>query len=716
MESSEESDASLSDIESTSPPAKKARKPPALQKRRSRSLVVHANKVWSENEEEPDAGVGTTEEFGARVNLRRKTEESVTAKMSVPEMVQVYHNCVQLANESKINAKNAFCLKLLEVMDVVVKEQKDDGAGTKFQTASHALYAGSKIYACRVDVVHSDTMGVVGVIDRLKKNQRREGDEEDVGGDGDGDGGLPGKKKRRRKLHRASKIERNKARITIAEKDLLKPITSSHLKFHEGQLGISVFMTHGFIGPEGMVEIGDKANHHFLEEYQDKDLEKIAVASQEIEHEAETMRACLLKLDAIDINSNELVLDPLALMKWDETGIMNDSLGSNRDKYDMHKEVLELPSFHGDPDDFDLDEPFDVDGAADMSLGGDNFAMNPEVFHDIHSMNLDPMTTSYSFYDKELVKAWHNIDRRRRIGRFRHRVGAGAVGLMVPDKKVRNKKQKKEIDFSDFGEVPPSRNWLENLPDDIRAKLKPSKASTIISDKKLSSWTTEANNIVDNHGYNAQLYISYFVLNVQYLKTGKDKNNGVMSKEVENEAHDLDADHGGNDASFGGDGDAFFGGSTPDDADDGIVEEVAAAGHVGMYEGDNLIDAPQKVEYAVINFEKKAKRINMRLLKQSVWYLLCKQQLLKVHEGETEETLHRRVGKNPELCESMGEFTVSFAEIYRDLPALLPKVQATDLSVHLAFIAFLHIVNDHSLTIIRDSSYGDFNVKQVIRS
>jgi condensin complex subunit 2 len=67
----------------------------------------------------------------------------------------------------KINAKNAFRLHLIDYMTDLVKKK----AMNNFQVASSTLDASAKIYAGRVDAVHSETYKMLGSLGRGAEKQ-----------------------------------------------------------------------------------------------------------------------------------------------------------------------------------------------------------------------------------------------------------------------------------------------------------------------------------------------------------------------------------------------------------------------------------------------------------------------------------------------------------------------------------------------------------------
>ena len=87
------------------------------------------------------------------------------------ELADMYTNCMKLSAENKISVKNAFQLKLIDYMAEMMKTKKKSEMDN-FQSASCALDASTKIYAYRVDSVHSDTLKLAGGVgDTNKENE-----------------------------------------------------------------------------------------------------------------------------------------------------------------------------------------------------------------------------------------------------------------------------------------------------------------------------------------------------------------------------------------------------------------------------------------------------------------------------------------------------------------------------------------------------------------
>jgi condensin complex subunit 2 len=105
---------------------------------------------------------------------------------------------IKLASENKITAKNSWSLALIDHLSDLVKAEKDDDTSTNFQKASCTLDAGVKIYASRVDSVHSETFKVLGGLSRsaAPRLDEEDGEGEEGGEDDDEDGEGGGGKER----------------------------------------------------------------------------------------------------------------------------------------------------------------------------------------------------------------------------------------------------------------------------------------------------------------------------------------------------------------------------------------------------------------------------------------------------------------------------------------------------------------------------------------
>ncbi|XP_068246220.1 condensin complex subunit 2-like [Palaemon carinicauda] len=167
----------------------------------------------------------------------RRKSLNVVAGLTNQELSEHYTKCIQLNAENKISVKNAFNLQLIDYMSEMLKRKDSDM--NNFQVASCTLDASTKIYAYRVDSVHTDTLKMAGGLGRTQG--KKDGDEEM------GEGGDQVVLKKKQKTKKKAVIEANIKNIDIHQFDLefdvdplFKKMTS---QFDEGSSGRGQFLT-----------------------------------------------------------------------------------------------------------------------------------------------------------------------------------------------------------------------------------------------------------------------------------------------------------------------------------------------------------------------------------------------------------------------------------------------------------------------------------------
>lgn len=178
-----------------------------------------------------------------------------------------------------------------------------------------------------------------------------------------------------------------------------------------------------------------------------------------------------------------------------------------------------------------------------------------------------------------------------------------------------------------------------------------------------------------------------------------------------------------------------------------------------MFDSENLIDAPRKVEKIPIGFAKRAKRIDVKKLKQVMW-----SQILEIPQSQTQsmstttnhdstvvdpttdsnktlttdddkatEEESNNDGKDENMDETVTQkdtdkeeanVTIQstttaddlqsesrFSTIYRHLPLGISKSMSDNLSVPLAFTCLLHLANEKQLRITGVNDLSDLNIQ-----
>ena len=144
--------------------------------------------------------------------------------LSAAQLATQYNYCIKLSAENKINQKNAFQLKLIEILtNKVLSNKKSGNAGANFenfQQASCALDASTKIYAYRVDSVHQETLKLASGVGNTKNETEGNQGDPDRDGEDDDDDEEAKKKTTKRKKKAALTVEKNLANINCSKFEL----------------------------------------------------------------------------------------------------------------------------------------------------------------------------------------------------------------------------------------------------------------------------------------------------------------------------------------------------------------------------------------------------------------------------------------------------------------------------------------------------------------
>ncbi|GFO14129.1 condensin complex subunit 2 [Plakobranchus ocellatus] len=146
------------------------------------------------------------------LNTSSPRQKDVLSGLSSAQLSNHYADCIKLSAENKINAKNAFGLHLIDYMTELVKKKELES----FQVASSTLDASVKIYAGRVDFIHTHTYKVLSGLGGGKVGNDGESNEPGEE-EGQSEIAMKAKKKRKGKAHT---IETNLKNINIDKFDL----------------------------------------------------------------------------------------------------------------------------------------------------------------------------------------------------------------------------------------------------------------------------------------------------------------------------------------------------------------------------------------------------------------------------------------------------------------------------------------------------------------
>ncbi|XP_057792703.1 condensin complex subunit 2 [Salvia miltiorrhiza] len=583
------------------------------------------------------------------------------------QILDLFHNCIKLASENKINQKNTWELTLIDHLCEIIKVEEEDDTETNFQKASCTLEAGVKIYSMRVDSVHSEAYKVLGGINRVGQEDEKDDAVED-GNVTAGQGEDDEKKEQGRKLSPLSTLESSFTAINVKKFDVafvVDPLYhQTSAQFDEGGAKGLLLNNLGVYGNCQVLfdslEVPGKCSSPVARD-EGAEIIDLSFASECIEQMVSDMlnsseispslRAIVNQLDTDDgrqsepfnlgqVNGSPGRDDDVSADTFGDYGAWDDDHDDQASVIDeaTHNQDTTFPSQHEapylgdeqsnvyDPDEDDRSE--EVDSYLFLSLG---------------------------FSTKQ--NAWAGPNHWKFRKTKEPEVPAEETGS-PKSKKTKNKKADVDLDFSntigtDFSQIfaPPKNPKSLLLP-----------ANRAPCNTRLPE---------DCH-YQPEDLVKLFLL-PHVLCLGK-----TRRKKTDNE--NLQRDGAEATASWD-DGDDFGGGF-----DDGHA-------YSDVEEPSTLVSQPRQVSKIEVQYDKTSKQVDVHALKETLWGHI------------------QRLNQTPVEDEAHDE-SISFKQLLANFPdSCRAAASLSDISTHLCFICLLHLANEHELQILGCPTLDDLSIR-----
>ncbi|XP_074365571.1 condensin complex subunit 2 isoform X2 [Apium graveolens] len=605
----------------------------------------------------------------AAATRRKATAAAAAAPESTPcldkeHILDLFHNCIKLASENKINQKNTWELSLIDHLCDIIKVDAEDDVETNFQKASCTLEAGVKIYSMRVDSVHSEAYKVLGGINRVGQENEEDGTVEDSNIDGQEEDNS--KKEKDRKLSPLSTLESSFDALNVKKFDAAFAVDplyhQTSAQFDEGgakglllnNLGVYGGCRVLFDSSEVPAKCSSGSNQH----------DKGAMIDISFAKEcSEEMFVNMSKKFEISPSLREIV--------------------NHFD--DDNKRPPDTFSFGTKPTE-EMDEPYD-NGAEFNADTFDNAGTWDDNQDDQTNLAYegtygdDPIMPSQ--YEVKESTDFHENDTDDRFGEiddylflnlgFTSKLNAWAGpdhwkfrkvkvpqnvsednGSPVITKKTKNKKQTTvDIDFL---------TCLDKDMSDIFAPPKNPKTLLLPTSKEPCSTT-----LPEDCHYQPENLVKLFLLpNVMCLGRSRKKSTAEMSHEADNYDNMQSWNY---DTGFA---DHFDDGNDRSDGE----------------ESNTLVSQPRQVNKIEVQYDRKSKQVDVQVLKETLWGSLQESQVQSVQGG-----------------------TISFKDALAAFPDDCKAAESLkDISPHLCFICLLHLANEHGLSIQGQESLDDLSI------
>ncbi|XP_074641722.1 condensin complex subunit 2-like [Tubulanus polymorphus] len=645
------------------------------------------------------------------------TDRSRTAPLhglSNAQLSEHYTNCIKLSAENKINAKNAFGLHLIDYMADLIKKKEM----SNFQVASSTLDASAKIYAGRVDAIHSDTYKMLGGLGQKDSNNAEDGGNEV---DNQEDCSQQVAKKQKRFRRSGKTVETNLKNIKVKKFDLefeVDPLFHQMAStFDEGGT-TGLLLNHLYtVDNSSQLQLDSNAvvmatTHRTINEHE-KVLDISTESSQFRGRDFEDVQVCPAFADFTFTN-------------WDKNCLGSSSVlfgKTDSHAFDMEAEPEPIPNdphqyqptHEGYTDDEDYgaadDRGDEVFGESDeIRCDSQEARMVNSVVSNIKSGTvgeliqvLSTQPSEYSYFNSSLLTTWAGPS---------HWKVKGQTKDVSKEKKPKTKKAAFKIDY-------------DSEAVDFEVYFKKTRAATTVNKATLNKYSSTMLTLPDDLHYDPCELFRLFgkpkvLIRRQTYNSTEDLDASVADYDYDNAndrdnfcpadtaaVEDDDDDAGGFDFTAGGEF-SQMSDLSQQTADNFLGDDVGGAGEgSSMLTGDNLLEQPKKVSKIDIAYAKAAKKMDVKKLKHSMWnVLMVPPEGDKVQENdETPQT--------PRLNDSVNG-THTFSELVDVLPNKVSKNMAKNLSVPIAFVCLLHLANEKNLVLKPSEDMSDFTITQGI--
>ncbi|KAJ2225405.1 hypothetical protein EV180_003424 [Coemansia sp. RSA 518] len=692
-------------------------------------------------------------------------------RLTPEELNQRYEEWMKIAADNKINANNTWDFALIDYFyDMSLLREGDS---INFQKASCTLDGCVKIYSSRVDSVASETGRLLsGLAEAPGKRGRRSTDDEEEGEDGAEDGSKQKSRRQARSATTLAKdfasISVKKLDLEFSVDPLFKKTSAD---FDEGGAR-GLLLNHLGFDADGRI-VFDASDSSALVDSDDVNADtNVALDDQEETDDAETglkhdvPASKKHRSTFIDISSMEDIFGHIAdnlddahicpsLADFEFTrdtsldfSLLREHLGEEADGTDVEPasehngnfdgEVPDIQNNYGgfddDGDDMDHflhfdegdDGPVPLETASTLQQAeAEEAADNGEASaaFGVGTLKMaEDEDNLLSYFDAKLTKGWAGPEHwrlpisRAAMQKQMHVGGGDDDTNAADDAETKRKRSEKHVYFTDFMNC-----------EDVRAETlfaKPPRASAITMSKKAAQ---NQNHTLpeDVHFSSKNLFNLLLKPKLKFnprraraaaMSGGSGASTGPDTQTSGGDGYGgfvVDGDDGVNvfngidNAQFDGDNDD--GPRFDDDYDDDVLQ-MSGVDESGADETKPDIPALKLVKPLHVNYARRAKRVNIRKLKDNIWREMAGGDRRKSQAMDLAQPADMSLDGDDDLTALAGN--QKFSDVISSLKNVYPTEKLEDLSVSFCFICLLHLANERNLRIEGDASLCDLVIAQ----
>lgn len=613
-------------------------------------------------------------------NKRHSLGLGFLANIPAGQMAETITQCIKLNNENKINVKNAFGLAMIDFMTYMIKKQ--DVNMSNLQVASTSLDVSTKIYGFRVDSVHTQILKIVGGLEQAADDKERNAEEheEDVE---NAEVNITERRKKKKK-----KAKQKIINTVEALRGNIETIKPTLMMIGEGDSQTTDMLY--------QATLPHHANSgYYMHLYKDVIIDVLEDTSESQNSNIKYNIPLIDDFSNLEICASYLNFDFLGWSMEDEPEEMNLSEEHNQDHNQSNRFQFDLNASVEHDDQNPLPEPmnyFDFQQNNDNNVYGchqEAANRREENILDVRNVPIAATNTfEYSFVQPNMNLHWAGPSHWK-FRNFAKPSADVAAGTKVTTCKQTPLRRKRQIEL-----------LYDENPDVINAKFALSHSNKLQAKTAKTEWNIEDLLLPEDVHYDVAQMMKLYLSPTLSLKPSNDgKENGVNPVAAvdvsDNERYDYDNPNDTLEYCPDANTDNNY-----DDGDDcrnncNFGDDAAVLASQNFI-GDNLVAAPKLANKMSIEYCLKAKKIDMRQLKKSIWRI-CTDNVDPTNVNENTE---------PKIKESK-----KFSDIYKTLPKLLTKSNAKALSVPISFISLLHLANEKTLKLNSLSDLSDIIVE-----
>ncbi|KAM5170745.1 condensin complex subunit 2 [Mantella aurantiaca] len=616
---------------------------------------------------------------------RSEANSLLLPKLTNNQISDHYSTCIKLSQENRITTKNAFGLHLIDYMSDILKEKGSEL--TNFKVAAGTLDASAKIYAVRVDAVHADVYKVLGGL-----GKESQGSEQAEGQETSDAGKETQNTKRRKRQHSVDTIEQNLNNITRSATDRVDqadPLFQKAAASFDECSTVGVFLA-ALRCPSSLSELNFDDYVIPMATIQEEQVP--APASADTTELKAHLDQCVEKRPICPSLAKFRQMQLDGDVEEENVLPLTDKYKESDHAYDMDAEVEddgpEMDGFDADVcegnEAEDLGEFAEQREACRAERKGSQITQIADVDVGTMCLQLSTRPGEYSYFSPRTMSMWAGPEHWR----FRPRQKVESVG-----DKQKIKKVKKVFEL--------------NFEDDINFETHfcKTRAATTLAKSTLESQKKKATTLPADFHYDPDNIARMSLRPADRIKKMAPRSSVA---EQEDEIGEYDYNNPNDTSNFcpalqlsdSDDDDGPFVGASDDCTEfplqNGIDERR------GGFDGEHtLIAEPHKVNKIEINYAKKAKKMDMKHLKTSMWGLLANS------PEKADEPNHTPVIENAAIKEER-----IFSSVTSELQKRLPTIMAQNLSVPLAFACLLHLANEKNLKLQEVEDLSDVLIMQ----